>query len=113
MSCGKFQERTRQETELPEPLQSEDLPKYQGGSLGSFREGLQMLPNAALKAMGKDKVCLNIYILEQILVFKYQVPCTCYYECDVGVSQSGGCGDTHTFTYVLCWIVACTIARRF
>lgn len=37
-------------------MQSEDLPKYQGGSLGSFREGLQMLPNAALKAMGKDKV---------------------------------------------------------
>ena len=37
-------------------MQSEDLPKYQGGSLGSFREGLQMLPNAALKVMGKDKV---------------------------------------------------------
>lgn len=52
----RLKERARQETELPEPLQSEDLPKYQGGSLGSFREGLQMLPNAALKAMGKEKV---------------------------------------------------------
>lgn len=52
----RLKERARQETELPEVLQSDDLPKYQGGSLGSFREGLQMLPNAALKAMGEDKM---------------------------------------------------------
>lgn len=52
----RLKERARQEKELPEPLQSEDLPTYTGGSLGTFREGLQMLPNAALKAMGEDKV---------------------------------------------------------
>lgn len=62
----RLKERARQEKELPEPLQSEDLPTYTGGSLGSFREGLQMLPNAALKAMGEDKVmiCVTTRLVE-------------------------------------------------
>lgn len=48
----RLQERAREEKALPAPLQAPDLPKYQGGSLGSFREGLQSLPRAAAKILG-------------------------------------------------------------
>lgn len=71
----RLKERARQEKELPEVLQSEDLPTYQGGSLGSFREGLQMLPNAALKAMGKDKVGID----QMLLMFSVWCSCCCWW----------------------------------
>ncbi|CAM9276860.1 unnamed protein product [Chrysoparadoxa australica] len=51
----RLQERAREATELPPPLQAPELPTYQGGSLGSYKEGLQMLPKAAAKKLG-DKV---------------------------------------------------------
>ncbi|CAM9879101.1 unnamed protein product, partial [Choristocarpus tenellus] len=52
----RLEERDREEKALPFELRSPDLPKYSGGSLGSFREGLQMLPKAAGDILGKDKV---------------------------------------------------------
>ncbi|CAM9090274.1 unnamed protein product, partial [Ascophyllum nodosum] len=52
----RVMERAKEAKELPAPLQSEDLPAVKGGSLGSFREGIQMFPKAVARAMGKEKV---------------------------------------------------------
>jgi len=45
-------ERAREARETFDP----ELPTYQGGALGSFREGLQQLPNTVLQRLGADRV---------------------------------------------------------
>lgn len=41
------------------PPPDPELPTWKGGSLGSFREGLGMLPNAVAENLGKDRVRLS------------------------------------------------------
>ena len=41
------------------PPLDEDLPKWKGGALGSFRNGLGMLPNAVKKRLGEERVKLK------------------------------------------------------
>lgn len=45
-------ERAREARENFDP----ELPTYQGGALGSFREGLQQLPNTVLQRLGAERV---------------------------------------------------------
>lgn len=45
--------RIRQRKRDEKPL-DDDIPKWQGGALGSFRKGLSMLPNAIAERLGDD-----------------------------------------------------------